>query len=136
MLNLNFPDVTIYYGNYSSLFSFCWKHGESLWVVFFFIILMQRIEAQRRTKEIEEKKDLMSKHRHDNTDISFYFLPITLKLFPTNILSNNSSLESALNVCCFVRRGRTFFSLDNSPASWKSSCKLKSSSLLSVPLLA
>lgn len=102
----------------------------------FFFNSYTKNRGTKKNERNRRKKDLMSKHRHDNMDISFYFLPITLKLFPTNILSNNSSLESALNVCCFVRRGRTFFSLDNSPASWKSSCKLKSSSLPSVPLLA
>lgn len=62
------------------------------------------------------KEGLMSKCRHDNMEISLYFLSITLKLFPENISSDNSSLESALNVCYFMRRGEASFSLDNSPS--------------------
>lgn len=56
----------------------------------------KKIEAQTRMKGAEE--DLMSRRGHDNMDISLYFLSITLKLFPTNTVSDNS-LESALNVC-------------------------------------
>lgn len=75
-------------------YSFCWKHGEPLCVFFFYA---KKIEAQTRMKGTEE--DLMSRRRHDNMDISLYFLSIILKLFPTNTASDNS-LESALNVCC------------------------------------
>lgn len=42
---------------------------------------------------------------------SLYFLSITLKLFPTNILSDNSSLESALNVCYICEEGLDVFIL-------------------------
>lgn len=61
----------------------------------FFFFPMQRREAQTRV-EGRDEKDSVSKHRHDSMGISLYFLFIPLQSFPTNILSKDSSLESAL----------------------------------------
>lgn len=93
--NLNFPDVIIYYGNY--FFSFCWIHGEPL---LFFSHAKNR--GTNKNEGNRRKEDLMSK-------TSLYFLSINFKLFPTNILSDNSSLESALNVCCLHEEGLYVF---------------------------
>lgn len=77
-------------------------------VSLYFFFPMPKIEAQTRMREIE-KKDLISERRHDNMDISLYFLSITLKLFLSNILSDNSSSQSALKVCCLHEEGPSIF---------------------------
>lgn len=65
---------------------------------------MHKTRGTHKNEGNARKVGLMSK-------ISLYFLSITLKLFPTNILSDNSSLESALNVCYLREEGLDVFIL-------------------------
>lgn len=65
---------------------------------------MQKNRGIHRNEGNARKESLMSK-------TSLYFLSITLKLFPTNIASDNSSLESALNVCYLCEEGIDVFIL-------------------------
>lgn len=85
--------------------------------VFFFPYTKKR--GTNKNEGNRRKGNLMSKRRHDNTDISFYFLSITLELCPTNIVPDNSSLESALNVCCLCEGGSCIFLPGRQPSFLK-----------------
>lgn len=67
-----------------------------------FLFPHENNRGTNKAKGNRRKEDLMSK-------IRLYFLSITLKLFPTNVLSDNSSFESALNVCCLREKGPYLF---------------------------